>query len=1032
MKHRATFRQRLALHDFVCRAFHAESVRELLDRLTRATGADGALDSEARVESLRHPNGRLPPKLALHDGNIQRHERRLRLTAEHSRSLKPHQYLALLFTEYYLDRYFSEPAQLLVELNDRLGTSFRGLPPYEPSDLETLAFQSATGSGKTLLMHVHIEQFRHYAERGGRRVRSVILLTPNERMSEQHRREMDVSGLRSRLFSPDAPRELFRTVEIFDINKLAERKGIKRVAVSEFGADNLVLVDEGHLGASGQAWRRYRKELGRGGFTFEYSATFDQIVGKAPELLDAYAKSVLFDYPYRDFHEDGYGKDYSIVNLKEGVQDPNSDLYLLGCLLTFYRQFHIWQTHGRAWREYHVTRPLWAFLGKTVLGPSKTKDAATTRSDVLLILGFFGRFLAERERMVAMIGSLLAGESGLHSEAGGDWFAGRLEDLAQDSPPKIYDDVCKALFYGTGKLHVEYLTRGEGELHLRVADNPVFGVVNVGDAAGLHARLQATADPHFVLERNLVTAPMFADVDRETSPVNIVVGARRFIAGWNSWRVSTIGLMHVGVGEGPEIVQMFGRGVRLKGWNLSLKRHGPAGASPGDGADQLAEIETLHIFGLRANYMDVFRRLLQDQGLDFETATVELPVTWNFGRVPDLQILRLPPGRFFERSGERLAPPDPAEEGRPVIRRNLYSALEIEASRPESEPGSDEAPQSGSLVRFARLFNEGRIHERVMAKKQRQGWWNLEVELSLVRRLLGRGDWYDLLVPREQLEVRSFSDLQRLEELAGDMVLEYFERSWRRERSRWEATQLEARPLAEDDDNRVGKYEVTGRGTVDAALVRDLEGLTGMELHRALEKFQIEPFWMKEHAYEPLLWSTATVDGERTVEVHPVPLNRDEKRVVDLLRQLAEEDSVLGDRQLFLIRNRSRGRGVSFFDNFGYFPDFIVWLRRGDTQHILFLDPKGLGRYGRREREKIALHRRIKDIEAQLRERRGATKPELFLHAYVLSTTPARQIDEGRFSEADWRRDGVFFLNRRDCVRDLIAHALSSNPGRAA
>ena len=45
-----------------------------------------------------------------------------------------------------------------------------------------------------------------------------------------------------------------------------------------------------------------------------------------------------------------------------------------------------------------------------------------------------------------------------------------------------------------------------------------------------------------------------------------------FIAGWNSWRVSTMGLMHVGVGEGSEIIQMFGRGVR----RLSPRRKAPA------------------------------------------------------------------------------------------------------------------------------------------------------------------------------------------------------------------------------------------------------------------------------------------------------------------------------------------------------------------------------------------------------------------------------------------------------------------------
>ena len=34
------------------------------------------------------------------------------------------------------------------------------LPDYQPDDLRVLAFQSATGSGKTLLMHAHVLQYR--------------------------------------------------------------------------------------------------------------------------------------------------------------------------------------------------------------------------------------------------------------------------------------------------------------------------------------------------------------------------------------------------------------------------------------------------------------------------------------------------------------------------------------------------------------------------------------------------------------------------------------------------------------------------------------------------------------------------------------------------------------------------------------------------------------------------------------------------------------------------------------------------------
>ena len=46
----------------------------------------------------------------------------------------------------------------------------------------------ATGSGKTLLMHVNIKQYLYYLEHHGRRrdLNRIILLTPNEGLSQQH------------------------------------------------------------------------------------------------------------------------------------------------------------------------------------------------------------------------------------------------------------------------------------------------------------------------------------------------------------------------------------------------------------------------------------------------------------------------------------------------------------------------------------------------------------------------------------------------------------------------------------------------------------------------------------------------------------------------------------------------------------------------------------------------------------------------------------------------------------------------------
>ena len=279
---------RLVLHRFVCREFGYDNLGTILGRLREAPvdPASGEPDYGAVVSVYLTGAARVTrDRLAGYAANIAGHSERLRMTGEQGRTWKPHQYVALLFTEHYLNRYFADPAALCADLDhererDRLTAT---MPEYQPEDLRTVAFQSATGSGKTLLMHANMLQYQHYLDRAGGRLNNVVLVTPNEQMSVQHEREMRDSGVHARLFSRDAPSELFAPVEIIDLNKLAERQGVKRVAVGDFGDDNLVLVDEGHLGATGRVWRERRRELSRGGFTFEYSATFNQVVsGRDP------------------------------------------------------------------------------------------------------------------------------------------------------------------------------------------------------------------------------------------------------------------------------------------------------------------------------------------------------------------------------------------------------------------------------------------------------------------------------------------------------------------------------------------------------------------------------------------------------------------------------------------------------------------------------------------------------------------------------------------------------------------------------
>ena len=90
---------------------------------------------------------------------------------------------------------------------------------------------------------------------------------------------------------------------------------------------------------------------------------------------------------------------------------------------------------------------------------------------------------------------------------------------------------------------------------------------------------------------------LFGEIDRPDSRLNVLVGSKKFIEGWSSWRVSAMGLLNIGRGEGPQVIQLFGRGVRLKGRQWTLKR---SAMLPPPHPDGLKNLETLLIFGWNA------------------------------------------------------------------------------------------------------------------------------------------------------------------------------------------------------------------------------------------------------------------------------------------------------------------------------------------------------------------------------------------------------------------------------------------------
>lgn len=931
------------------------------------------------------------------------------------------QYLALLFTEIYLDRYFRDPQAMLLALNQRIAALNEGLDEADRigaldasavawPQLNKIAFWMATGSGKTLLMHAHILQYRRFLETHGRarELNRIILLTPNEGLSQQHLREFERAGIEAEIFNKDG-RGLFagQAVEILEVTKLKEEMGEKTVAVDAFEGNNLVLVDEGHRGASAGgegAWMKARNALCEKGFSFEYSATFGQAVKGSRALTDLYARSTLFDYSYRWFYGDGFGKDYQILNLEDDSNAEWMASYLTACLLAFFQQQRLHREHEAAFRPFNLERPLWIFVGGSVTATLATRDA----SDIVEILRFLSGYVANRATSIDRIRRVL--HDGLLTAQGRNLFAGRFAYLNTCglSPAQIFAETLATLFNAPagGALHVENLKGAAGEVAVRVGDNDPFGVINVGDDAKL---VKLCEEKGLNVAEREFAGSLFHQLDQRDSKINVLIGSKKFTEGWSSWRVSTMGLMNVGRGEGAQIIQLFGRGVRLKGVGMSLKRSARASLPEGlERPKHIDTLETLHIFGIRADYMAQFRDFLEEEGLPTNDERIEfiLPIVRNLGTRP-LKTIRLKKeingvktefGDAFRKLGPipTVKPPDPVrEESTAYLQKNQvvlnwYPKIQAMKSAGVSGGDDDGAPNQTWLTPGHVAFLDlDRLYFDMERFKAERGWHNLNLARAGLADLLADTSWYRLLIPESELAFDSFEKVSAWQEVAQALLRKYIERYYSFRKREWELPHLEYRDIAEDDPNFPCFVRETGpeygyRILIEESKQEIVERLT--ELKAAIEKGNlrdwefrgIKAIWFGRHIYQPLLF----VDGG-IVEVSPSPLNKGEGRFVEDLKAFHDANpDFFAERELYLLRNLSKGRGVGFFEAGNFHPDFIVWQLAAERQRVAFVDPKGIRNVGLQD-PKIGFYETVKEIERRL----GNT--DVSLDSFIVSNTPS-------------------------------------------
>ena len=1027
----ATFHNKLVLNKYLLSQFNVLGFEALAQDL-KSSHLEG-YNEEGNTKYLNSLVNRLFDSEKLTREMLQEYDENIvRFTHEISKNRtevikwKYFQYLSLLFVEIYLDKYFSNRVKLLAELNqfvekynDPFDVDFKVLnptkivvEPFTVKDLNKIAFWNATGSGKTLLMHINIKQYLYFAKKYHYKDNNkVILITPNEGLSNQHLEEFQLSEINAAIFSKSSG-SMFANelVEIIEITKLSDTSGDKTIAVDSFETNNLVLIDEGHRGTGGEKWKVWRDTLSENGFAFEYSATFGQAINAASgknkkDLEQEYVKSIIFDYSYKYFYNDGYGKDYKILNLNDDENASFVRKYLTANLISFYQQHLIFDNKENLAKTFLIEKPLWIFVGGKVNAVRKENGVDT--SDVLEIIYFLTKFIREPETAINDIKQVLFDDAGLIDDKGNSIFYNSFTYLVetQYTPEQIYKDIIKRVFNSDvlgANLYLDNLKGANGELGLRIGDADYFGVVNVGDEAKLHSL--AMENKVLGTDKDFSTS-LFHNINEKDSKINLLIGSKKFTEGWSSWRVSSMGLMNIGKSEGSQIIQLFGRGVRLKGYNFSLKRS--------NGLDQyqkpnnlkelrkyLAPLETLNIFGVKADYMEKFKEFLEQEGLpsnDSKWHTIKIPTTINKELLENnLKMVQVKEKEDFKKKVKLELELDKTIYSNFRIELDWYPKIQVLDNQRSTVISSK---NQGYLTEFNLAFIDWKnIFLEIEKYKFDKNWFNLSISVEALKTIINSKDWYTLFIPKSELDMNSFSQVNTWENLAISLLKKYIEKFYNFHKNKFSSEHIETRILNQNEDNYIYEYEVkfNVEGSTQTIQERVNQLLESIKLNTFQGEVTLGPnfiaFDNEKHLYKPLLYLEANKYKD-TLQISPVPLDASEKEFMDDFVKYYKSNKIsFQDRKVFLLRNQSK-KGVGFFtDANNFYPDFILWILIDDKQFIAFVDPKGIRHSNGLNDSKIQFHKLIKErIQPQVNH------DNIVLSSFIISNT--------KYYELPWKED---------------------------
>ncbi|RVY75989.1 restriction endonuclease subunit R [Helicobacter pylori] len=769
--------------------------------------------------------------------------------------------------------------------------------------INRLAFYMATGSGKTIVIIKLVELLSVAIRMGLIPKKNIMFFSANEHLIKQFEKEIekynrnkdyskqiDFKSLKS-VTNKDfyhAPKDFFQKIALFYyradlMNDEESKENLLNYKDYWDNGENYVILDEAHKGNKSESKRQaIFSLLSLKGFLFNFSATFTE----ESDLITA-----VYNLSVGEWVKLGYGKESVLLkknNLNafkelKDLNDRGKEIALLKALLLLGMQ-------KRHKTEGYFHDPLMLVFTHSV--NVKNSDAEIFFKTLVRVIenDDGSDFLKAKDDLLE---ELKAPEFLFSDGKDKDYKVKVFKESLNDMD---FKGLKEEVFYANnGHIEVIINPKNNQEIAFKLnTSDKVFCLIKIGDITEwICEKLKSVK----VVSKNLSfkEESYFSQIDK--SSINILVGSRTFDTGWDSTRPSVILFLNIGLDDDAKklVKQSFGRGIRIE----SVKNQRQ-----------------------RLAYLDIDEAIKKD--LKPNAAMLETLFVIPTNHASLEAILKIQ--KESENKGENRGSWREIKLEKTPIKHDLF----VPCYRKE-QTNALKIPPSASFKMSEKNFKDLKEYFHLMSEKH----------FILKHEIYDPKD-YELLkdmIQKEHFKKVSTWHYKDLDYMISEIKGKLYPNQ--------KVPKDEFNAL--DNEKIVHFKRIQVKADKKEELVKTIQEVKeyaplDTEKHKQDRTFKVdeaELLKLKEHYYTPLIKAKNCDWLKHVVKV---------KSESDFLEELQETETIKTLQENYdfwafsKIDEHLDNLFIPYIDNATerkFFPDFIFWLQKGDTQIICFIDPKG-------------------------------------------------------------------------------------------